>query len=106
MIRILPCLPRSIPRNGSGTFIAIVMIVLTTIGVGVYLLASGKRTSEEGAPIMIAATRGEFVAQVLDQGEIQSSENIEIRCEVRPAGGSISAQDMIDAPMPLRNTIR
>ena len=33
--------------------------------------------------MMADVERGDFVAKVLDQGEVQSSENVEIRCEVR-----------------------
>ena len=59
----------------------LVAVALLAIG-GFYYLSSGS-DADLINPIMAKVTRGEFVSQVLDQGEIQSSENVEIRCEVR-----------------------
>jgi multidrug resistance efflux pump len=91
-------------RRGSATFFAIIAVVLTMIGVGIWYMTSGTSESGGNAPILVPATRGEFVAQVLDQGEIQSSENIEIRCEVRPAGGSIAVIEVIPEGTMIINT--
>ncbi|QEG24444.1 HlyD family efflux transporter periplasmic adaptor subunit [Mariniblastus fucicola] len=39
--------------------------------------------------------RGSFVAKVLDQGEVQSSENVEIRCEVRARNGQLTVISLV-----------
>lgn len=39
--------------------------------------------------------KGNFVAKVLDQGEIQSSENVEIRCEVRARNGQLTVISLV-----------
>jgi multidrug resistance efflux pump len=44
---------------------------------------------------MASVTKGEFVSQVLDQGEIQSSENVEIRCEVRARNGQMTVLTVV-----------
>lgn len=90
--------------RGSSTFIVVIAIVLAMIGIGIYFMTSGKRDSDTSAPILVPAVRTEFVSQVLDQGEIQSSENIEIRCEVRPAGGSIAVIEVIPEGTMIINT--
>jgi multidrug resistance efflux pump len=41
-------------------------------------------------PILTKVEQGEFVSQVLDQGEVQSSENVEIRCQARARNGALS----------------
>ena len=39
--------------------------------------------------------KGNFVAKVLDQGEVQSSENVEIRCEVRARNGQLTVISLV-----------
>ena len=46
-------------------------------------------------PQLTPVTRGDFIAQVLDQGEVQSSENVEIRCEVRARNGEVTVLSVI-----------
>jgi multidrug resistance efflux pump len=95
---------RRLQRGGSATFVAIVVVILALIGLGLLALAKRSGSSKGAAPILVVATREEFVSQVLDQGEIQSSENVEIRCEVRPAGGSIAVIEVIPEGTMIINT--
>lgn len=46
-------------------------------------------------PILASVTRGEFVSKVLDQGEVESSENVEIRCEVKARNGQITVISVV-----------
>lgn len=39
--------------------------------------------------------KGNFVAKVLDQGEVQSSENVEIRCEARARNGQLTVISLV-----------
>ncbi len=91
-------------RRGSMTFFVIVAAVLIMIGVGIYYASNRGPKADANAPILVPATRGQFVSQVLDQGEVQSSENIEIRCEVRPAGGSIAVLEVVPEGTMIINT--
>ncbi len=91
-------------RRGSLTFVAIIAVVLVMIGAVIYVSRSRGTKTDANAPILVPATKGEFVSQVLDQGEVQSSENIEIRCEVRPAGGSIAVIEVIPEGTMIINT--
>ena len=46
-------------------------------------------------PITVKVVRGQFVAHVLDQGEVQSSENVEIRCEVKQRNSALRVLELI-----------
>ncbi len=76
-------------------FIVFGLVALALLGVGAYFFMSRGGEADEIDPIMAVVTRGEFVSQVLDQGEVQSSENVEIRCEVRARNGSISVISVV-----------
>ncbi len=83
-------------RNGvvaSLVVIGIVAAALVSAGLYFYWSQSNKQAAIQ--PIMATVTSGEFVSQVLDQGEIQSSENVEIRCAVRARNGSISVIEVV-----------
>ena len=85
-------------RHNSGLiapFLIFGLVAVALLGVGAYFYVSSGGQTTDIDPIMAQVTRGEFVSQVLDQGEIQSSENIEIRCQVRARNGSISVLKVI-----------
>ena len=71
-------------------FVIAGVVAVVLLGLGGYYLWNRGGETEKIDPIMATVTRGEFVSQVLDQGEVQSSENVEIRCEVRARNGSLS----------------
>lgn len=75
-----------------------ISMVLVLVGLSILALASGgayywltqSSTKEVFDPITTEVTKAEFVAQVLSEGEIQSSENIEIKCEARARNGNVT----------------
>ncbi len=86
---------RSITRHSRNNglvapFIVFGLVAVVLLGVGTYYYLNSGGDADMINPIMAKVTRGEFVSQVLDQGEVQSSENVEIRCEVRARNGSLS----------------
>ena len=83
-------------RNGSTAPIALFgMVAFGLIGFTFYYMNNSEGAAVAINPIMASVEKGEFVAQVLDQGEVQSSENVEIRCEVRARNGSLSVIEVI-----------
>jgi multidrug resistance efflux pump len=85
-------------RNGAaGPLIlaAIAISVLVLGGVFAVKYLNNGDSQEIFDPILATVERGDFVSQVLDQGEIQSSENVEIRCEVRARNGSTSVLSVV-----------
>lgn len=66
------------------------VIILLIVGIGIYSWSSSDQEGPSFDPIIAEVTRGEFVAKVLDQGEIESSENVEIRCEVKARNGQVT----------------
>ena len=78
-------------RNGLvAGFVIAAVVAVVLLGLAGYFFWNRGAETETINPIMATVTRGEFVSQVLDQGEIQSSENVEIRCEVRARNGTLS----------------
>lgn len=72
----------------TATIISVIIVLITSIGV--YSWASSSDQGPTFDPIIAEVFRGEFVSKVLDQGEIESSENVEIRCEVKARNGQVS----------------
>ena len=83
-------------RSGlAAPFVIFAIVAVALLGVAGYFYFRGNGEAENIDPIMAQVTHGEFVSQVLDQGEIQSSENVEIRCEVRARNGSLSVLSVV-----------
>lgn len=76
-------------RRGGSTLVVVLstLFILALVGGGLFFAFSGNKSSGESEPIVVEATRGLFEARVLDQGEIQSSDNYEFRCEVNARFG-------------------
>ena len=78
-------------RQGISMMLVVVSLVVVALSGGaVYLWYRNTQTVEEFNPIVTEVVRSEFVAQVLCEGEIQSSENVEIKCEARARNGAVS----------------
>ena len=89
------CFRRRVRQGLIAPLVVFGIVALILLGfAGFYWFNSGDATSMI-EPIMARVTRGEFVSQVLDQGEIQSSENVEIRCEVRARNGQMTVLSVI-----------
>lgn len=75
-------------RGSTNAFIvgSITLVSLFGVGLTLLFLRGGKTLTDE--PLTAVVERGTFVAEVLDQGEIQSSDNVEFRCEVKSAYSS------------------
>ena len=77
-------------RNGATSIIALGGLILVfLIGGAAYWWINRDGGNSTDEPILHTVERGPFVAQVLDQGEVQSSDNKEIRCNVRARNGAV-----------------
>ena len=84
-------------RSGAAApFLIFGFVAVTLVSVGIYFYVNQNSGPEEIDPILSKVEVGEFVSQVIDQGEAQSSENIEIRCEARARNGSLSVLEVCD----------
>ena len=72
-----------------------VFVILLLLGTTWFLWFGTAIKSSSNEPLMTTVTRGEFIAQVIDQGEVQSSENVEIRCEVEARNGDVSVISLV-----------
>ena len=85
-------------RPRSGAIVPVITAGILAIGcLGAFVYYSffkdGNETKIEA--IMAKVSRGEFVAKVLDQGEVQSAENVEIKCNVGSRNGTVTVIDVI-----------
>ena len=82
----------------SGATLPAIVGVLALVGLFVGYFAINFFTGGDNAelfnPITATVEKGDFVSQVLDQGQIQSSENVEIRCEVRSRNGDTTVLNL------------
>ena len=87
---------RTARRGISKVWLLVGIAVLAMIALGgLYWSRSGSNNETVIEPILVSVERGEFVSQVLDQGEIQSSDNVEIRCQVRARNGDVGVLSII-----------
>jgi len=83
-------------RQGSYSILLLMVSVFVVLAVAAgwyFLWDSG---GDKGpTPQTATVQRGVFVAQVLDQGEIQSAENVEIRCQVGSRNGDVEVIEVV-----------
>jgi len=78
-----------IRREGVSRLIIILVVLLLAGGAyGAYAVSANGSREPAFNPILAEVTQGEFVSKVLDQGEIESSANVELRCEVKARNGT------------------
>ena len=77
-------------------FLGLVTFLALLVGAGLYYV-SLDAANETVQPMLTSVQRGPFDHIVLDQGEVESSANVEIRCEVRTrTGGTGNSTSIID----------
>ncbi|MFO0064582.1 MAG: efflux transporter periplasmic adaptor subunit, partial [Pirellulaceae bacterium] len=76
-------------RSGSILWLVLLLIgILGSSGYAYWRYREAKATSPSNQPVMQAVMRGPFDHIVLEQGEIESSSNVEVKCEVKGKGTS------------------
>ncbi len=76
-------------RRGKALLIAILAVAATVaVAYGYYRYTSSAGPTSTNQPILQAVTRGPFDHIVLEQGEVESSSNIDVVCEVKAKGGT------------------
>jgi HlyD family secretion protein len=77
------------PRPGNTLFVVVavlaVIAVLAAVGGYFALRGDGKGTKDAFSQ---QVTRADFIHDVVEAGEIESSENVEVRCEVKSRNGT------------------
>ena len=77
-------LARRLRRGASKLRVLIVLtIVAGSVGVGLWQFAPGYWKTVEQAPLVGEAIVGKFVHQIVERGDVQSSNNVDVRCEVQ-----------------------
>jgi multidrug resistance efflux pump len=96
-----PSFKAALRRRQSGSVLNLVLIGVLgalVLAIGLYYFTAGSGQSSLEQPLTAIAFTGSFSKEVLDQGEIQSSENVEIRCDVKSRYGSrgVTIKDMVE----------
>ncbi len=85
-------------RSGNVTALLLIAMVVIAALLGVLWLTFGSSGNEEGeTPILQKVVRESYSHIVLEQGEVQSSDNFEIKCEVKNrTGGNNPSTTILD----------
>lgn len=71
-------------RRGSASLVLVLVVLgllLTAGGIGVYIFSGNGDTA--AGPMVTRVNRSDFLHDVVEAGEVESSENVEVRCEVK-----------------------
>ena len=87
--------PNRVPagRRHGGTPMFVMIGLVAAVGlIGglAWLLLRGNDDDLTAAPLLASVARGPYEHIVLEQGEVESSNNVEIRCEIRARAGASS----------------
>ena len=92
-------LPRFSNRMGSVLNLVLIGVLsLVLLGGGIWIYLGSSDSSSLEVHLTTKAFRGLFTKEVLDQGEIQSSDNFEIRCQVKSRYGSrgVTVKELVE----------
>ncbi len=90
--------PTRLKPSGSASLFVLIGLAIVAVGVGIAWFALKNRGPDPTmVPLLAEVTRGTYDHIVLEEGEVESSNNVEIRCEVRSrSSGSGPATSIID----------
>ena len=92
---LLPIKSNRDRKGGIVTTMVVSAVVVALVAAGGWYWYQQQEQPESNKPITVKVIRDQFVAHVLDQGEIQSSENVEIRCEVKQRNAALRVLDVV-----------
>ena len=91
-------------QRTQGSTLVVVIIVVMLLAAAVLLaqfFLNRTRTVFQDAPLLAEVIRGPYEHVVLEQGEVESTKNVEIRCEVKARGGGGSSTGRIPVDCPI-----
>lgn len=83
------------PAGFSLVTLLIGVVILIAMGAGGVYWFKAQTASTVLNPVLAKVTKGDFVATVLCDGDLQSSENVEIKCEVRARNGVVNVLQVV-----------
>ena len=97
---------RGARRGAARTTMVSTLLIVVLVVAAVWWFQSGNRNAKIDAPLLTSLTRGPYEHIVLEQGEIESSENIEVRCSVQNRSGGNSPSTTILDVIPEGSTVK
>lgn len=79
----LPLLTQKPRRGGTRTYLVATLAVAGVVGGGAWYLLSNRGTSEQDQPLTTKVVQAAFEHSVVEQGEVESSLNVEIKSQVK-----------------------
>ena len=79
-----------VSRRGSIQRVVLAVVALGAVSAAAYTLLSTKSESVESMPLLGDVVRGPYEHIVLEQGEVESSNNVEVVCKVKNRAGANS----------------
>ena len=102
-----PIFPQTSKRVGATAQVLIAVIAVTVLaGGGIWWLFGRGSGEDANAPMMTKVERGPYEHIVLEQGEIESSNNVEVRCQVKNRAGGNSPSTTILDVIPEGSTVK
>ncbi|MBW3597733.1 MAG: HlyD family efflux transporter periplasmic adaptor subunit, partial [Planctomycetes bacterium] len=85
-----PCRDSGNVRRGGSLRVLVLaaLAVLVILAGGAWYYVFGRDSGEEEIPLTAVAEVNPYEYQVVEQGEVESSENVEVKCEVKGFNGS------------------
>ena len=93
-------------RGGANPILIVGILLALLIGGGLWWSLGRGESNAGDEPLMTVLERGPYEHIVLEQGEIQSSENVEVRCDVKSRSTGSSASTTILDIIPEGTTVK
>ncbi len=78
----------SVRRGASHRLLLLLLALIGSIGAVIWLVQQRTTAELRETPLLATVVRGPYEHVVLEQGEVESSNNVEVRCEVKNRSGS------------------
>ena len=86
----------STARHGSALTWIVLLLSVVGLAAGGWLYSSRDGTDDESDILTHVVQRGSYALEVVEQGEVESASNVEVRCEVKSGSGSSSGTVILE----------
>lgn len=88
LLRRQDALPAAARRGSTLGLVLTALAIMATLSAGAAYYFLGRTSQQEEKPLVAPVEKKPFEFVVIEQGEVESSENVEVKCEVKGFNGS------------------